>query len=100
MGEPLECLKAQPLASRSSLRDAEPSKDEIARRQRGKRPEDYDRTEPGQYDLVKIFQLPSGGLDEDARALVGLVDLSFNGGRLSKQSLCSDGAPVRLDVRA
>jgi hypothetical protein len=39
-------------------------------------------------------------LNEDARALVGLVDLSFNARRLSKQSLFIDGARVRIDRRA
>ena len=74
MHEPLECLEAQHLASGPSRRDAEPAEDKITRCQPDDGADNDDGAEPVQCNLVKVIPGPPSGLNEDARALVGLVD--------------------------
>jgi hypothetical protein len=97
MHEPLECLEAQHLASGPSRRDAEPAEDKIANRQPSDGTEDDDGAEPVQCNLVEMIPGSPGGLNEDTRSLVGLVDYPFNAWRLSKQSLFIHDARVRIN---
>jgi hypothetical protein len=99
MREPLECSKAQHLASRSSRRDPKPSEDEIRRGERGERPDDCDRTDPAQHDLVKVIPDASRRLNEDARAGVELIDLALDARKFAQQRLLIDDVRLRVDRR-
>ena len=100
MREPLECLEAQHLASRSSRRDANPSEDEIGNRQRTDCAEDHDRRAPIERHFVEVIPHPPGGLLEDPRPRIELVDVSLNPRQLSKEGLLVHHARVRIDDRA
>ena len=84
-----KALETQHLASRASRRDADSAEHEISRRQPGDRAEDDDGAEPVQRHLVKVIPHPPGGLNEDTRAPVGLVDISPSMRGASRSSVCS-----------
>src|SRR5262249_48053598 len=100
MGETLKRLEPEHGASGSSCRDAKPAKEEIAAREQGERAENHDCTEPMQLNLVKVFPLPPGRLNEHARPLVGLIDLPLDARRLAQQCLLVDDARIGIDRRA
>src|SRR6266446_6591359 len=100
MREPLECLEAQHLAPRSPRRDADPSEKEIGCRQGGKRAEDHDRAAPIERHFVEVIPHPSGGLYEDARPRVELIDVALNPRKLTKEGLLIHHARLRVDERA
>src|SRR4029077_1192883 len=99
MREPLECPKAQYLASRSSRRDEEPSEGEISGCERRERPDDRDRADPAQHDLVKVVPGASGRLNEDARTRVELIDLSLDAREFAKQRPLIDDVRLRVNRR-
>ena len=99
MREALERLEARHLASRSSRRDTKRSEQKIGRRQRGQRAEDHGRGEPIERHLVEVVPDPPGGLNEDARARIELVDVSLDARSFAKQCLFVDDARVGIDQR-
>ena len=84
MHEALDCLEARHLAPGSSGRNAKSADKEISRRQRRQRAENHGRGEPIKRHFVEVIPHPPGGLNEDARPLIELVDVSLDARNFAK----------------
>src|SRR5258708_28747169 len=96
MRETLKGVEASHLLPGTSLRNPNPSHDEIGGAQNCDHAKDHDRPEPVQDDFVEIIPLPPGGLHQDAFPLVWLGDLPLDAWRLLKQLLLAGHARSRV----
>ena len=100
MRRPLKCIEAGDLSTRASRRDAKAPEEEIAGGQCRKRSDNCDRPDPPQYDLVEVIPGAAGGLNEDPRLRIELVDVPLDAGKFLQQRPLIDRIRLRLECRA